>query len=344
MPITCGTSWRATAVVFALWLATMAALSGPLFPFAPQPSQLDIAQAPDLDLYLRRREAQHAGVRPDLAKTILWNDPVTRATTALSLVYIHGFSASRKDITPVVETLASRLRANAFFTRLAAHGSAEAAEFATVRAQDWLDDAREALAIGRRIGDRVVLIGTSTGALLATMATLEDDARVAALVLLSPNFGIRDWRAKFISGPLGPLLARIIIGREHSFQPDSPGHAEFWTSRYPSPAIVALMDLVNYARALPLDTLEVPTLIIYTDKDTVVDPRAIEERFHEIATAAKRLVDLPEASRHELTGNALAPETVQPVVRQIMTFLADSGALQPPSVDAKRCVPQAGCP
>jgi len=89
------------------------------------------------------------------------------------------------------------------------------------------------------------------------------------------------------------------------------------------------MDLLNYARALHLHALEVPTLIIFTGKDTVVDTRAIEERFDEIAKAPKRLVDLPEASRHELTGDALAPETVQPVVRQIMSFLADSGALGP---------------
>jgi alpha-beta hydrolase superfamily lysophospholipase len=341
MPITGRTSWRAAAVVFALWLATVAALSGPLFPFTPQPSGLDVAQAPDLDLYLRRREAQHPNVRPELAKTILWNDPVTRRTTLLSLVYIHGFSASRKDISPVVETLANRLHANAFFTRLAAHGSSSAAEFATVRAQDWLDDAREALAIGRRIGERVILIGTSTGALLATMAAIEDDSRIAALVLLSPNFGIRDWRAKFISGPLGPLLARIIIGSEYFFQPDSPGHAEFWTSRYPSQAVVALMDLVNYARALHLDALKVPTLIIYTDRDTVVDTRAIEERFDEIKEPPKLLVDLPEASRHELTGDALAPATVQPVLGRIMAFLADSGVLGLASPDHIRSTPRA---
>jgi hypothetical protein len=118
MTITRRTSWWAWAVVLVLWLATMAALSGPLFPFTPQPSGLDVAQAPDLDLYLRQREAAHPDVRPDLAKAILWNDPATRAATALSLVYIHGFSASRKDISPVAETLASRLRANAFFTAL----------------------------------------------------------------------------------------------------------------------------------------------------------------------------------------------------------------------------------
>ena len=226
----------------------------------------------------------------------------------------------------MVETLAARLGANAFLTRLAAHGLATSGEFATVTAQDWLDDAREALAIGNRIGDRVILIGISTGALLATMAALEGDtSRIAALILLSPNFGLADWRGKFVSGPLGPWLARLLIGADYSFRPDSAGHAEFWTTRYPSQAIVAVMDLVNHAQSLNLGNLEIPTLIIYSDSDTVVDTKAIRDRFDEIGAPQKLIIDLPEASRHELTGDALAPETVQPVLAQITRFLAAVG-------------------
>jgi alpha-beta hydrolase superfamily lysophospholipase len=334
MPVESRTPWLTWAVVLAIWLVTVAALAGPLFPFTPRPSDIAdiVALAPDVDIYLREREAQQPDVKPEQAKTIVWNDPAARSRTSLALVYIHGFSASRRDITPVVETLASALSANAFLTRLAAHGSASPAGFATVTAQDWLDDARETLAIGRRIGERVVLIGTSTGALLAAMAALEDNSpRIAALVLLSPNFRIRDWRGKFMSGPLGRLFARIIIGREYSFRPDSRGHAEFWTPRFPAQGIVALMDLMNYARLIHLDNLKTPTLIIYTDKDTVVDIHAIQDRFDEIAGAPKLIIDLPEASRHELTGDALAPQTVRPVVRRIMAFLAEAGVLAPAS-------------
>lgn len=322
-------TWRLRASLIAVALLALAVFSGPLFPFTPQPSAIrDVVEnAPDLDLYLARREAQHAEVKPEQGKTIIWNDPATRSKTPLSLVYIHGFSASRKDIAPVIETLAGTLGANAFLTRLAAHGRTTPAEFAAVTAQDWLDDAREALAVGRRIGHRVVVIGTSTGALLAAMATLEDNSSdIAALVLLSPNFGLRDWRAKFISGPLGRALARLVLGKEHSFHPDSIGHAEFWTTHYPSQAVVALMDLLNHARSIDLGKLKMPVLVIYADQDTVVDVAAIRDRFDEIQAPTKLIVDLPEASRHELTGDALAPETVQPVVQRILQFLADSGA------------------
>jgi alpha-beta hydrolase superfamily lysophospholipase len=306
-------TWRLRAILIAVALLAFAGLSGPLFPFTPQPSAIrDVVEnVPDLDLYLARREAQHADVKPEQGKTIIWSHPATRSKTPLSLVYIHGFSASRKDIAPVIETLAGTLGANAFLTRLAAHGRTTPAEFAAVTAQDWLDDAREALAVGRRIGRRVVLIGTSTGALLAAMAALEDNSSdIAALVLLSPNFGLRDWRAKFISGPLGRALARFVLGKEHSFHPDSIGHAEFWTTHYPSQAVVALMDLLNHARSIDLGKLKMPVLVIYTDQDTVVDVAAIRDRFDEIQAPTKLIVDLPEASRHELTGDALAPETV----------------------------------
>ena len=261
--------WRLPAIILFVCLLVFAVLSGPLFPFTPLPSDIAgvVAKVPDIEVYLNRREATHPGVKPGLAKAIIWNDPAARRKTPLSLVYLHGFSASRKDIAPVVESLAGTLGANAFLTRLAAHGLATPAEFATVTPQDWLNDAREALALGRRIGDRVVLIGTSTGALLATMAALEDNSPdIAALVLLSPNFAIRDWRAKFISGPLGRALARLLIGKEYSFHPDSSGHAEFWTTHYPSQAIVALMDLLNHARSVHLGTLKMPILIIYTDQ------------------------------------------------------------------------------
>jgi alpha-beta hydrolase superfamily lysophospholipase len=314
--------------VVAVALAAAVLLCGPLFPFEPKPSGIAdvVAAASDLDRYLEEREAGHPGIKPGQAKTILWRDRATHRRTPFALVYLHGFSASRRDISPVVERLAETLGANAFMTRLAAHGLASPAEFASVTPQDWLDDARESLAIGRRIGERVILIGTSTGALLATMAALEDrSSDVAALTLLSPNFAIRDRRAKFISGPLGRLLARIVIGEEYSFQPASADHAEFWTTHYPSQAIAVLMDLVNRAPSLRLADLKIPTLVIYTEADTVVDTNAIRERFGEIGAARKEIVDLPGATRHELTGDALAPQTVAPVLARITQFLAAAG-------------------
>ena len=96
--------------MLAVCLVALAVLSGPLFPFTPLPSDIAdvVAKVPDVDLYLSRREAQHAEIKPGQAKAILWNDPAARSKTPLALVYIHGFSASRKDVAPVVETWQAR--------------------------------------------------------------------------------------------------------------------------------------------------------------------------------------------------------------------------------------------
>jgi hypothetical protein len=78
MPIIGRTSRWVWAVILVLGLAAVAALSGPLFPFMPLPSDVAdvVGKAPDLDGYLRQREARHSDIKPGLAKTILWNDPV----------------------------------------------------------------------------------------------------------------------------------------------------------------------------------------------------------------------------------------------------------------------------
>ena len=57
-----------------------------------------------------------------------------------------------------------------------AEGSAEA----------WMDDMAEALAVGRAVGDRVLLVGTSTGGTLAALAMHEPMAEgVAGVAMLS---------------------------------------------------------------------------------------------------------------------------------------------------------------
>ena len=58
------------------------------------------------------------------------------------------------------------LGANLFYTRLTGHGQ-DGAAMAEGSVNAWINDYAEAMAIGRAIGDKVVVIGTSTGASLA---------------------------------------------------------------------------------------------------------------------------------------------------------------------------------
>ena len=118
--------------------------------------------------YLAASEARFADIRPGLEKEIVWVSP-DRRRTPLSIVYIHGFSASKGEVRPLPDRVAAALGANLFYTRLAGHGRGGPA-MADASVNAWVNDVAEALAIGRAIGERVVVIATSTGGSLAAWA------------------------------------------------------------------------------------------------------------------------------------------------------------------------------
>lgn len=68
---------RLPAIMLAVCLVALAVLSGPLFPFKPLPSDIAdvVAKVPDVDLYLSRREAQHAEIKPGQAKAFFGTTP-----------------------------------------------------------------------------------------------------------------------------------------------------------------------------------------------------------------------------------------------------------------------------
>ena len=81
------------------------------------------------------------------------------------------------------------MNANIFYTRLTGHGRSNAA-MAEATVNDWANDAVEALEIGKQLGERVMIVGTSTGATLAAwLATYDQSNDILAHVWISPNFG-----------------------------------------------------------------------------------------------------------------------------------------------------------
>lgn len=316
------------AIIFLTGSIIVIYFMGPYHTFRPKKTEslAAVARTKDLDDYLMTKELKVENLKRDLAKEIIWQDRTYRKPTLISLVYLHGFSASRKDISPVVENLSHQLNANAFFTRFKAHGLENGDEFAKVTPQDWLDDAREALAIGRRIGQKVVLVGSSTGALLAAILAAEEFEKrdIAAMILISPNFGIRDWRTPFAVGPFGRFLVRATVGKIRSFPVENDMHGHIWTSSYKSEGLVALNELLNFGKDVSLYKVNIPTLMLYTHQDKVVDLAAMIQKTGELPNPQNLNIDMTTAKRHELTGNALAPENVTPTIEKIMKFLKNT--------------------
>jgi len=279
----------------------------------------------DLDSYLRRQEEGVPNLRSGDAKSVVWLEPQTHSVTPLALVYLHGFSADRHEVEPLVSELASDLGANVYFSRLTGHGR-DGAAMGEATVEDWLDDTAEAIAIGGRIGERVVLVGTSTGGTLALWAAARDEARdrVAALVLISPNLGLQDPNAPILLWPWGGALARMIVGPERCFEPKNAEHARHWTTCYPTGALLPMMALVNRVRSLQPGAVRVPTFVAYSREDEVVDPAATDRVMARLA-AERPEIHVVEGStdpeHHVIAGAITSGETTEGVRVRILEFL-----------------------
>jgi len=281
----------------------------------------------DLDAWLADGERGVPGLRDGDGKGIAWIDPGAPSVTPLSIVYLHGFSADRHEVEPLVSELASDLGANVFFTRLAGHGQ-DAAAMGEATAEEWLDDTAEAIAIGGRIGERVVLMGTSTGGTLALWAAARPEAkeRVAALVLISPNLGVQDPAAPILLWPWGGLIGRLVVGPERCFEPHSAEEARHWTVCYPPRALLPMMAVVRRARTLDDASIEAPTLVVYAKGDQVVDPAQTERIMPRVTASAPTMYVVEGAEdrgQHVIAGAIMSPGATERVRARIRAFLSE---------------------
>lgn len=277
----------------------------------------------DLSSYIDSSEQQFPDLVLGTERKIVWRQE-PGARTSLSIVFIHGFSASRAELSPLCDTLASILRANLYYARLSGHGRSGRA-LAEASVNDWLNDVVESVEIGKRIGDMVILIGNSTGATLVSwFLTSQNTDNIVASILLSPNFGPKDSRAKMLLLPWGLQIAEMFVGKNHSWEPHNRDQARFWTTEYPTEALLPMIGLVDLVSRQDFSQITSPILVLYSRRDSVVDPLRIEARFKEVGSLRKQLVSLEtsDPSHHILAGQILSPQTTDNVVAVIESYLA----------------------
>lgn len=316
---------RVILVLFALGLGAWA--------FAPQTPvdreiSFDASFLPDdpaaLQPWLDKRELQFSDLKPDAAKRIVWAADIG-TKTPLAVVYLHGFSATSEEIRPVPDDVARGLGANLFFTRLAGHGRSGEA-MAGAAAGDWIEDMAEAMAIGRRLGDRVLVISTSTGATLAAIGATDPALSdgMAGIVMVSPNFGVRSVAGKILDMPFAEIWGPIVAGPTRSFEPVNEQHARHWTTRYPTAALFPMAALVRHAVGLDLSDVKIPALVILSPDDQVVSPdktKAVMAGWGAPVQMEERKMgagDDPYA--HVIAGSVLSPGQTDAVVQFILTW------------------------
>ena len=279
----------------------------------------------DLDVWLTTREGVFDDITPGAEKHIIWaGDTGTRTETAV--IYLHGFSATRQEISPVAENIAQALGANLFATRFAGHGrSGDAMAGASVA--DWAFDLAEAMAIGRQLGDRIIVIGTSTGGSIGVLAALDPAYAndIAGLITVSPNFEINSTQAWMLDLPYARDWVPMVAGDTREWQPLNDQQARYWTTRYPSVAIFPMRTVQTAAAAADHSAARVPWLVFYAADDQVVQAAATARVVQHWGARvdAHVVAGSDDPSQHVITGDIISPSTTDMVVATSLAWLAD---------------------
>ena len=279
---------------------------------------------PDIDAWLAEREKMYPDIVPGTEKRVIWAG-AKGVKTPLAVIYIHGFSATSEEIRPVPDQVARNLGANLFYTRLAGHGRG-GDPMATATAGDWLEDTAEALAVGRRLGDRVLVISTSTGATLAAFAAVDPamSADIAGIVMVSPNFGVKPAAAKILDLPAARYWGPVVAGATRSFNPVNAEQAKYWTMQYPTSALFPMAALVRAAKTLDLSAAKVPLMVIYSAQDQVVDPlktlAQVKAWGADVRLEAREMAKGDDPYSHVVAGDILSPGQTPQTVALILDW------------------------
>lgn len=321
---------RLLKILFVLLLVLAA-----VYFFGPHPSQPVYSNAlptltdsgAALDRYVAEMERQHTLKKNNEAR-IVWANDSLKNKTEYAIVYLHGFSASQEEGNPVHRNIAKAFGCNLYLARLAEHGIDTTDALYHFTAAGLWETGKQAYAIGKQLGKKVILMGTSTGGTLALQLAAAYP-EIAGLVLYSPNIAINDPNAWVLNDPWGLQIARLVkksnlntAGRGDSL------YNQYWNHTYRLEATVQLEELLE-TTMLPATFAQIkqPVLSLYyfkneKEQDPVVKVSAIKKMMEQLGTVAnlKKSVAIPEAANHVLA-SPIQSKDIQSVENETHLFL-----------------------
>lgn len=265
-----------------------------------------VPTAANLENYVRTKE-QALRLKPDNEARIVWLNDSLRQPTEYAIVYLHGFSASQFEGAPAHLNAAKAMGANLYLSRLAEHGIDTSEALVNLTPENYWESAKEALAIGKQLGKKVILMGTSTGGTNALQLAAAYPNDVHALVLLSPNIAINDPNAWLLNNPWGLQIAHLVLGSDYRTSTDTrPVYKQYWNTPYRLEATVALEELLETTMTTEtFSKIKQPLLLLYyykneEEQDPVVKVSAMQEMFKQVGTPEnwKKEIPMPTTGDH----------------------------------------------
>jgi esterase/lipase len=291
-----------------------------LGPQPPKPKLNDVlptvASINALDSQITAMEAPHK-IKPNNQAKIIWADS-SKTQTEYAIVYLHGFSASQMEGDPVHQNIAKQFHCNLYLARLAEHGIDTTEDLMNLTAENYWESAKLAYAIGKQLGKKVILMGTSTGGTLA-LQLAANYPEIAGLILYSPNIEIFDPSALLLNNPWGLQIGRTVLKSNYvDIKYKDSAYPTYWNKHYRIEAVVALQNLLEATMTeATFKKIHQPTLALYYYKDeahqdNVVKVKAIQKMMQQLATPSnlKMEMAMPNTGNHVLASPIVSNDIV----------------------------------
>lgn len=294
-------------------------------------------EAVALEQYIATNESKHK-LKPNNEARIVWADS-SRSKTEYAIVYLHGFSASQMEGDPTHRQIAQEFGFNLYLSRLSDHGVDTTEALQLFTADRVWESAKEALAIGKQIGNKIILMSTSTGGTLALKLAAEYPDDVYALVNLSPNIAINNPAAFLLNDPWGLYIARAVMGGKYRGADATDEKSKYWNSKYRLESTVQLQELIETSMSdETFKKIDQPSLTLYyykdeENQDPEVKVSAMLEMNAALSTAdsLKMHQAIPNAGAHVI-GGAMASKDLESVYQAIQNFFNQTLHLKPVAI------------
>lgn len=297
-------------LVFVLLLALFYLLG----PIMPKP--VFNASLPDIHIELENYvDSVESGkkVRAGNEAEIKWYNDSLKNKTKYVLLYLHGFAASWHEAYPVNLDFSKRFGCNAYFARLASQGLITEDPMIDMTPSRLYESAKLALVIARKLGDHVIIMGTSTGASLGLMLASDFPDMIYGLILYSPNIRIKEKTSFLLSQPWGLEIARLYFGGKFRVLNHDPSdeYCKYWYCRYRAEGAVYLQQLIDAKMNSDLfQRVKCPVFMGYyykdgENQDQVVSVKAALKMFDQLGSSPsmKQSQSFPNASDHVIASS-----------------------------------------
>ncbi len=290
-------------------------------------------QSNELENFVALNESKHTLKKNNEAR-IIWADS-TKKKTPYSVVYLHGFSASQEEGDPVHIDFAKKFGCNLYLSRLSDHGIDTTEQLLYMTPDRLWASAKEALVIGKALGEKVILMSTSNGSTLSLMLAANYPDDVFALLSMSPNIAINDGNAWLLNNPWGLQIARKVIGSDYRSFPKDTVKDQYWNNPYRIESITQLEELLETTmNKTTFQKVKCPSLTLYyfkneEEQDPTVKVSAIIEMNKELGTPEEMKIALPipGAGAHVL-GSHLTSKDISSVETEMEKFAVEKLKMQ----------------